>query len=57
MKKEIMQFIGSIGCGVACALSWITNHSIGWAITHFLCGWLYVIWNLIVYGMPHLPVR
>jgi len=37
---------GGIGIGavLAVVLSWIANHSVGWAILHFFCGWLYVIY-------------
>lgn len=38
--------LGSI-FGVIC--SWIVNHSIGWAILHFICGWGYVVWYLLRY--------
>ena len=37
-----------IGLGgiLAVVLSWITWHSIGWAIIHFWFGWFYVIYWL-----------
>jgi len=41
-----------IGIGeiVAIVLSWGTHHSVAWAILHIMCGWLYVIYWLIVYA-------
>lgn len=44
-----------IGCVLAILLSWTVNHSVLWCIVHALCGWLYVIYYLIVYGLngPH----
>lgn len=38
---------GLIGCILAVVLSWIVNHSVGWAILHFFCSWTYVIYWLI----------
>jgi|APSaa5957512622_1039677.scaffolds.fasta_scaffold08616_2 hypothetical protein len=36
----------AVGLGkiVAVAMSLSRNGSIGWAVLHFFCGWLYVIW-------------
>ena len=48
---------GGVGGIFAAALSYLTNHSIGWMILHFFCGWFYVVYNLVVYGLPHSPVR
>lgn len=33
-----------MGAVIAIAISWSLNKSIGWAILHGLCGWLYVIY-------------
>ena len=47
---------GRAGCGcglggfIALILSWLTNHSILWAIFHALCGWLYVIYWIFFIG-------
>ena len=38
---KIILAIGAVGAAV---LSWIANHSIGWAVIHFFCNWLYVIY-------------
>ena len=35
---------------VALVFSWVLNHSIGWAILHFLFGWFYVGYALITRG-------
>ena len=43
---------GLIGGIIAAILSWATWHSVGWAILHFFFGWLYVIYFVVVYGMP-----
>ena len=40
---------GIIGIILAPSLSWFVNHSILWAIVHALCGWIYVIYWVIVY--------
>jgi hypothetical protein len=49
----------SCGCGLgiggtlAVIMSWVSNHSILWAIFHAFCGWLYVIyWT--VFRLPTL---
>ncbi len=34
---------GIVGGILAIVLSWIVNHSVGWAILHFFCSWIYVI--------------
>lgn len=39
-----MKITIKLGGIVAAILSWTTWHSIGWAIVHMLCGWLYVIY-------------
>ena len=43
---------GGIGLGglLAVLLSWTVNHSVLWCILHFLCGWFYVGWYLIVHS-------
>lgn len=38
-----------IGALIAVILSWITNHSILWAIFHAFCGWIYVIFWMFVH--------
>lgn len=42
---------GSTGIGIgtilAVVLSWMANHSVGWAIIHGIFGWFYVIYNLL----------
>jgi hypothetical protein len=43
---------GLLGAAAAGLLSWFKWHSIGYAILHALCGWLYVIYYLIRYGWP-----
>lgn len=39
-------------CGsvIAVLCSWSVNHSIGWAVAHFACGWFYVIYYLLEYA-------
>jgi hypothetical protein len=41
--------ISSIGLGsiLALVLSWTANHSVLWAIPHFMCGWFYVIYYVL----------
>jgi hypothetical protein len=38
-----------IGVVAAIAYSWDTNHSIGYAAIHGVCGWFYVIYHVIAY--------
>lgn len=38
-----------VGSILAAGLSYHINASILWAILHFLCGWLYVAWYLLVH--------
>jgi hypothetical protein len=44
--------LGLIGIVAATVLSWMKWHSVGYAILHALCGWAYVAYYLIRYGMP-----
>lgn len=37
------------GSALAMVISYVTWHSIGWAILHGLLGWLYVIYYIIMY--------
>lgn len=39
----------SFGCALAVAISYGTNHSIGWAILHGLCSWAFVLYAAVVY--------
>lgn len=41
--------LGSIAAGL---LSWFKWHSLGYAILHALCGWIYVIYFAFKYGWP-----
>ena len=36
----------SVGGGgiIAAIISWALNQHIGWAIVHFLCGWIYILY-------------
>jgi hypothetical protein len=45
------KYTGGIGLGsiIAAVLSWMTWHSIIWAIIHGFFGWLYVIYFVVVY--------
>jgi len=37
------------GCALAIVISYVANHSIGWAILHGMCSWLYVIYYAVKY--------
>ncbi len=39
----------SFGSALAIAVSYATNHSIGWAILHGMCSWLYILYYIIKY--------
>lgn len=32
------------GCALAMTISWSLHHSILWAVSHGLCGWVYIIY-------------
>lgn len=50
MADNTIQTSGvSVGGIIAAFLSWMKWHSVGWAIIHFLLGWLYVIYYFIRY--------
>jgi len=44
------KYTGGIGLGsiIAVVISWMTWHSIIWAIIHGLFGWLYVIYFVVI---------
>ena len=45
------EFGALIGAVLAAFLSWHTWHSLGWAVLHFLFGWLYVFyWLIFIWG-------
>jgi hypothetical protein len=46
---------GTLGSVMAAIISWALNHHIGWAILHFLCGWLYVIYAAFVRAEEIIP--
>lgn len=48
-RKKGSQWFGWLGCLAAPALSYATNHSVGWAILHFFGGWIYVIYWAVVH--------
>lgn len=43
------------GSLVALVISWALNHSVGFAILHFLLGWLYVIYAILARGTEIIP--
>lgn len=45
IRFQLFCLIGSI---IACAMSWNEHKEIGWAIWHFLCGWVYVSFSVVV---------
>jgi len=46
--NNMFRIIFLIGCIGAAVLSWIANHSVVWAILHFFCNWVYVIYWFLV---------
>jgi len=44
VRIEGVKYGASFGSALAIAISYTTNHSILWAITHGIFGWLYVIY-------------
>lgn len=55
MSQESCATFGVLGEVLAAVLSYAKWHSIGYAILHFLCGWIYVGYYLLTYGLPHIP--
>jgi len=49
MTNRTVVSSGILGNVIACVLSWIVNHSVGYAIIHFFLSWIYVIWWIIVH--------
>ena len=47
--------VSVIGGTLAAFLSYHKWHSIGYAVLHFLFGWIYVIYHIFAYGFPKLP--
>lgn len=45
----------SLGSVVAVVLSVALNHSFWWAVLHFIFGWFYVIYALLVRSAEILP--
>jgi hypothetical protein len=48
---------GCIGLGSVCAvvLSAALNHSLGWGVFHFFCGWFYVLYALLLRTKEVVP--
>ncbi|MDR0846204.1 MAG: hypothetical protein LBN08_01685 [Lactobacillales bacterium] len=44
-----MILAGGVGFGniIAIVLSWMRNHSISWAVLHFLLGWWYIVYRAV----------
>lgn len=49
IKKTVSTGVG-FGSALAMVISYVTWHSIGWAIIHGVFGWLYVIYFVFQYG-------
>ena len=47
MSNEAMNTGISMGCALAMILSWAKNASIGCAIIHGFCSWLYVFYTIL----------
>ena len=47
--------VSCIGAVIAAILSAALNHSFWWGVFHFLCGWFYVIYVVIVRGPEIIP--
>lgn len=50
MAEQRKEYVAGSGCGgmvLAIFLSWISNHSVGWAIVHAFCGWFYVVYWIL----------
>ena len=45
----------SLGTILAAVLSWALNHSVGWAILHFVFGWLYIVYAVITRTKEIVP--
>jgi hypothetical protein len=51
MKKEIVVSgnVFKFGCALAIIVSYVKWHSIGWALFHGVCSWVYILYYLICY--------
>lgn len=44
MENRRVYFMGLVGSILSTVLSYAVNASAGWAIVHFFCSWVYVIY-------------
>lgn len=51
-RQSTVTTSGELGGVIASVLSYLKWHSVKYAILHFFCGWVYVIYHLIAYGVP-----
>jgi len=42
---------GCLGSIIAAVLCWVKWHSILWMIWAFICGWIYVVYFVVSYGI------
>lgn len=54
MAQSSCTCFGTVGGVAAAVLSYMKWHSVGYAILHFLCGWIYVVYYLLTYGFPKI---
>jgi hypothetical protein len=52
MSNRSEGIVGLAGTFLAGYMSWTRWHSIFWLVIHGICGWIYVIYSLIKYGVP-----
>ena len=50
VRSEGTKYGLGFGSALAIAISYTTNHHIGWAILHGICAWAYVIYCLLGFG-------
>ena len=46
---------GGVGGIIAAIISWALNQHIGWAIVHFLCGWIYILYAAFARSEEIIP--
>ena len=46
---------GCFGAILAAVISYSINHSVGWAIFHFFCSWLYILYVVFARTKEIIP--
>ena len=47
--------LGCLGAIAASVISYSINHSVGWAIFHFFCSWIYILYVVFARTKEIIP--